>query len=317
MKESYKSITVVMYHYVRNFSASRYPDIKGLDIRGFRKQLEYLEANYSFVTIQECLEYLEDPSSGEDFPDNAVLLTFDDGYKEHFTEVFPVLNSKNIQGVFFPPVRSSLKREALYVNKIHYILAASSRPDGLIHKLTLEINEFKNEHNLRDPESYYETIDSAEHPYDSINVIKFKRVLQRELPQNVRRVIIDRLFKDIVGLEERVFVEELYMTEDQLKCMQRNGMYIGGHGYSHDWLNRMGIKEKEFEIAKTRDFLDYLGLDVQNWVMSYPYGAYDADVIKLLKDQQCKMAFTTKDRRGVLDPQNRFEITRIDTNEVG
>lgn len=316
MSLMYKEITVVMYHYVRNFSATRYPGLKGLDINDFKQQLEFLENNYTFVTIEDCLEYLKDPSSVVNFPNNAVLLTFDDGYIEHFTEVFPILNSRGIQGVFFPPVRSSGNREALDVNKIHYILAESPEPDKLIHKLSFEIEKYKRDFNLMDPQSYYESIDTSEHPYDSSSVIKFKRVLQRELPLQVRETIIESLFEEIVGLKEDVFVNELYMTEDHLRCMSRNGMYIGGHGFSHDWLNRVDTKTKEFEIAKTREFLDYLGLDVSNWIMSYPYGAYDLELIEILKKHHCGMAFTTKDLKGVLDPRKRFSIARIDTNEV-
>lgn len=305
-----------MYHYIRNFSASRFPEIKGLETRDFNRQLNLLQERYTFVTVKDCIEYLDNPSAGQKFPADAALLTFDDGYIEHFTEVFPILDRKKIQGAFFPPVRSAANRKALDVNKVHYILAASPDPNSLLHDLTGHIKKFKNEFELRDPEDYYERISHHEHPYDPINVIKFKRVLQRELPSAARTKIIDDLFSKIVGVREEVFVNELYMTEEHLKCMIRHGMFIGGHGLNHKWMNKLNESEQEAEILETREFLGSLGMDTRNWVMSYPYGAYDESLINVLKSNQCKLAFTTKDKKGILDPAKRFTITRIDTNEI-
>lgn len=49
--------------------------------------------------------------------------------------------------------------------------------------------------------------------------------------------------------------------------MLRNEMFIGGYGYSHQWLNTMTPEEQEFEIDKTVDFLSYIGVDTNRWVM--------------------------------------------------
>ena len=36
-------VTVVMYHYVRDLKNSRYPNIKGLDIEKFKKQIKFFK----------------------------------------------------------------------------------------------------------------------------------------------------------------------------------------------------------------------------------------------------------------------------------
>lgn len=74
-----------MYHYVRDFEVTRYPSIKGLDVRDFRAQLTYLGRHYTFVTVDECLSALD---SGDRLPPAAVLLTFDDGYIDHCRSCF-------------------------------------------------------------------------------------------------------------------------------------------------------------------------------------------------------------------------------------
>lgn len=94
-------LTIVMYHYVRDLERTRYPEIKGRTTTDFRKQVAYLTRNYHPVTVQDLIAAL---FHGESLPPNAMLLTFDDGYIDHFANVFPVLHDKGVQGLFFPPL---------------------------------------------------------------------------------------------------------------------------------------------------------------------------------------------------------------------
>ena len=115
-------LTVVMYHYVRDLKNSRYPHIKGCDIRLFKEQIQYIKRHYNPVTVEQVLYAYY---NGRQLPEKAVLLTFDDAYADHFTNVFPVLYHEHIQGVFFPPVKAVTEHTVLDVNKVHFILAST------------------------------------------------------------------------------------------------------------------------------------------------------------------------------------------------
>jgi len=307
-------VTIVMYHYVRNLDRSRYPEIKGLTVKRFKKQLNYLEKNYTIVRMEDCIEYLQ--GGKESFPENAALLTFDDGYLEHFTEVFPLLDQKGYQGSFFPPVQSTVEPIVLDVNKIHFILASADEPENLLEVLSSEIWNLKAEFGLEDPEYYYCKITSKEHPYDPIEVIRFKRVLQRELPYSARQIIISKLFDHFVGVKEEVFSNELYMNEGHLKTLIRCGMFVGGHGYSHKWLNAINSDEQTYEIEQTKQFLDHLGVESENQVMCYPYGGYDDSLISGLKKKGFVAGLTTEPKIADLNEDSRFRLSRFDTNEI-
>ncbi len=84
-----------MYHYVRELSESRFKKIKGLNLSLFRKQISYLQSYYKFVTVKDCLETI---SGVRELPLKAALLTFDDGFIDHYLNVFPILHSEGIQG---------------------------------------------------------------------------------------------------------------------------------------------------------------------------------------------------------------------------
>ena len=97
-----KKLSIIMYHYVRDLKNSRYPNINGLDLDLFKEQIDFLYKNFHVVTMEQVV----DASRGEgELPENAVLLTFDDGYIDHFTNVFPVLCNYGMQGSIFIPSR--------------------------------------------------------------------------------------------------------------------------------------------------------------------------------------------------------------------
>lgn len=93
-------LCIVMYHYTRDLQHSRYPRIKGLDVGLFRRQLTFFKEHFTAVTMEEVMEAVED---GRELPENALLLTFDDGYIDHYTYAFPLLEEMGMQGSFFIP----------------------------------------------------------------------------------------------------------------------------------------------------------------------------------------------------------------------
>src|SRR3990172_11518084 len=97
-----RRLTIVGYHYVRDLNGTRFPRIKGLTVTAFREQLAYLAAHHTFVSIDDVLGATAHPGSGGTLPPAAVLLTFDDGYADHFDNVFPILIENGIRGGFYP-----------------------------------------------------------------------------------------------------------------------------------------------------------------------------------------------------------------------
>ncbi len=74
-------IVVLCYH---SFSESSWRF--SIKIRNFKKQMEYLQKNYKFITVYDLYAYIK---GKEKISKNSVLLTIDDGYKdilkiEHF-----------------------------------------------------------------------------------------------------------------------------------------------------------------------------------------------------------------------------------------
>ena len=304
-------VHIVMYHYVRDFSRSRYPFIKGLEAALFRKQLEFLCDKFTLIRMEDLLAALE----GEALPDNAALLTFDDGYIDHYTTVFPLLDQMGVQGSFFPPSMVFQVDKLLDVNKIHFILA-SGEPADIYSSLLDEIDFHRgSEFPVPDVQTLIRE-HKIPNRFDSGEVIFIKRILQTVLPEKLRSTIADKLFQRFVGVDEAVFARELYMDISQLAVMKKHGMYVGLHGSYHGWLGNMEQGEYEGDIRNALDFMDIAGLlDKKAWVMNYPYGSWSEGVVDYIGKNGCLAGLTTEVAVADLISHNRLLLPRLDTND--
>ncbi len=313
----YNTVTVVMYHYVRDLYNSRYPKIKGCDIRLFKEQISFLKKHYYFTTVEEVLDAYY---NGNKLPSHSVLLTFDDAYKDHFEYVFPILEHEHIQGAFYPPVKAVTEHTVLDVNKIHFILASTpvDKFDKLLNEIKQQLDKYRKDYSLESYDYYFNKLAVANR-FDPKEVIFVKRLLQVELKEELRKKITDDIFVKVVGIDESSFSRELYMSVDQIKCMVDCGMHIGSHGYDHYWLSSLPKEKQEFEIAKSIEFIGNVGGDPNNWTICYPYGDYNQDTIELLKLHGCKMGLCTKVDVANLgsDIQDSiFKLPRLDVNDL-
>ena len=301
-----------MYHYVRNIKHSRYPDIKGLDIDLFKEQIAYIKKHYNVISAYDLMDAIK---SNAQLPPKSLLLTFDDAYIDHFTYVFPVLDDQKLSGLFFPPAKSILKHQVLDVNKIHFILASVDQKKDLVNDIFKYLNENRSTYKLDTNEYYWKKL-GVKYRFDTEEIIFIKRILQRELPESLRKIITDDLFNKYVTNDEVAFSQELYMSVDQVAHLQRNGMYIGSHGFDHYWLNTINKNEQVKEIDLSLQFLESIGSNINHWIMCYPYGAYNNSLLIILKKRGCVVGLTTNIGMADLKKDNPLILPRLDTNDL-
>lgn len=305
-------VYVVMYHYTRDLKYSRYPAIKGLDYKLFEKQISFLNDNFNIVTMEEMIENLNCPHCK--LPENAVLLTFDDGYIDNYTYAFPILQKYGIQGSFFIPGKTFYEHKLLDVNKIHFILASASGED-ILNDLYQQLNYYRKstkEEYMSNDELFSKY--AVANRFDSKEVIFIKRVLQTVLPENIRNIITSNLFNKYVGVNEETFARELYMSYEQIKFMKRSGMFIGLHGYDHYWLNNLTHDKLIKDVEQSLDVMGDL-INKNSWVMNYPYGSYSEEVIDYISTKGCVLGFTTEVRVADLSIDDRYKVPRLDCND--
>lgn len=88
-----KFVGVLMYHSVEK-SKWKY----GVSPEMLEKQLKYLTEKYTVVSVDDILSYIKGEKT---LSDKSIAVTFDDGYKDTYTEVFPRLKKYKIPATLF------------------------------------------------------------------------------------------------------------------------------------------------------------------------------------------------------------------------
>ncbi|UXU74439.1 MULTISPECIES: polysaccharide deacetylase family protein [unclassified Paracoccus (in: a-proteobacteria)] len=308
-----QDLTIVMYHYVRDFARSRYPGIRGLDLAGFRRQLDFLQRNHNIVTMPEVLAALR---GDQPLPPDAALLTFDDGYAEHYQLVFPELHKRRLSGCFYAPVAPVRDHRLLDVNRVHFILAATlDNPAQVGAAIDARIRAEGPSRGLDTVEAYRAEW-AQPNRFDDAETIYIKRMLQTVLPEDMRHDIARDLFARHVTADEAAFAAELYLSEDQARLMQASGMHFGSHGAEHLWLNRISPEQQAQEIDRSLAFLRDIGVPVdREWVMCYPYGGWNDSLLEVLRARGCSAGLTTEVATARIGHHDPLLLPRFDTND--
>ncbi len=303
-------LSIVMYHYVRDLKASRFPNIKGLDLKLFKQQIEFFKKNFNLVSVHDVEKAI---NNEKNLPNNSLLLTFDDGYIDHYTNVFPILLKNNLSAFFSMPAKIIRERKVLDVNKIHFILASVPIKELLL-KVYERLDYYRgNEFKIPTNKELYDEVDKTSR-FDSEEIVFIKTLLQYKLPCRLRNLIVDDLFTLYIKVSEEAFCNELYMNYDQIKLMKDNGMVFGIHGYDHNWLGELSYNDMVTDVNKALDVYEEI-IDRKNWIMCAPYGSYNDNMIQYIKENGCKFGLGTEVGVADLENHNIYKLKRFDTND--
>jgi peptidoglycan/xylan/chitin deacetylase (PgdA/CDA1 family) len=296
-------LTVMMYHYVRDpgDEAESGSGIAGMTTKTFETQLDDLSTQHTFVTWPDVRTALED---GKPLPHSACLLTFDDGVRDHYLNVFRILHARSLSGLFFALARGTNDGLAL-AHKIHFLLAKLGL-DQTRSAILENLDSAQHERFVM-AEKQYQLKYSGDSQDEEINLLK--AVLQRNLSVEMDS-ILSELFEEHVGSEKDI-AQSYYLNFDQIREMSSGGMHFGGHSYSHPWFDWIDSKQRNEEILASADFLRQV--ERGPWAFAFPYGGLSDDSPRLLKQHGFAAAFTTKTHIQHSDP---YFIGRLDGEEV-
>ncbi|MGB9637617.1 MAG: polysaccharide deacetylase family protein, partial [Microgenomates group bacterium] len=93
-------VPILMYHHVMEVAAARKIGALSLNVPPeiFRQQMDFLQQKgYRVISLEEMLTGLKNNS----LPSKPVVLTFDDGYRDFYENVYPILREKNFKATLF------------------------------------------------------------------------------------------------------------------------------------------------------------------------------------------------------------------------
>lgn len=258
-------VTLLNFHRVVESQDSLRGD--GVLIDSFYQKMKLLKKYFSVISLSQAIEL----SVRGELPPYAVVITIDDGYKDSYTNIAPILSDLQLPGAFFITTEG-IESGMLWKDKII---------ENIRHTNKSKICDYLGCREL--------TIGNDEEKYLAIQFIasrlKYCTIEQR-----------DALLEE---LDNKVGVHRpqgLFLAQSDIVEMYNAGMEIGAHTHRHPILKQESLAISKKEIADSKRILEsIIGNKVDHF--AYPNGKvgidFDKSHQKIIHDLGFKSALST------------------------
>lgn len=276
---------IVLYHKVARLQHD-YNSL-GVTPKNFRYQIEYINNHYDIVPLNQARE-------------DAVTITFDDGFRDFYTEVYPYLSQNDIPATIFIATAKIGSKEELWTSELLRLIF-SGNDSRLFCRLKMPMF------------SYDFTTQSLE---EKITLYHAVRRLCMKSEEAVLQSILLQL-REWAGMDSIGREEYCFLTEEEIRILANNPLVtLGAHTCSHISLGAFPKAYQEQEIIRSKEELERItGKEILYF--SYPFGQqydYNEETIEILKHSGFTKAYTTRLQIG----RNRtYEIPRAAMPNLG
>lgn len=268
----------VMYHYVRP-DDPQLPHFRHLHLEDFERQLDYFAEYYGFLSKSDFLDCFE---KGQ--PQKGIILTFDDGLRDHFEYVLPCLRKRNLWGIFYVPTGVYHTGKLLDVHRIHLLLGRHGGRKVFDVLASIISDEMLSHAHVVE----FRTLTYAlQNNDDHTNFVK--RTLNYYISYEHRESAIDWLMQTLLP-DEKALADRFYLSGEEIRQMQAAGMIVGSHTVNHPVMSKLAKEEQAIEIGESFRFLETITGGLTLKTFSHPYGGFYS---------------FTEETEGLLD-ENRF-----------
>ena len=176
------------------------------------------------------------------------------------------------------------------VHRIHILLSNCNVQEIYSYLLDIDIEKIFDKNKIDE----FKKLTYLNQKNDQYSLI-IKRILNYYVKYNERKKVIDELFNEFI--KEVFSVKDVYLSIDNLKEMQSEGMMIGSHTENHQVLSKLPTKIQKYEVENSFQFIESkIGfLDVKTFC--YPYGGFHTfnnQTEEILYNYGCDFSFNVE-----------------------
>ena len=226
---------VLLYHSIYSEIPSVRKNFHSVSFENFKKQIEFLNRNYS-------LDYIDNLIGSKN--KKGAYITFDDGYRDLSNKAIPFLENQKIPyTIFWNP---GFGQNGFWRDKLRLIISKPYLSKILIKKL----NEKYKNYNFNISNVYIKT------KGNQINNKLVADICDEILSKNGIRIDCQIMnFKEIYEL-----------------CKQTNYLRIGNHSLSHFNLKSLNNNELDEELGRSKEIISKLPKSKISNIFSIPFG---------------------------------------------
>jgi peptidoglycan/xylan/chitin deacetylase (PgdA/CDA1 family) len=251
----------------------------------FDAQVRFLARHYEPVALEQVLRGVRQRTN---LPRRAVLITFDDGYRDFATAAWPILKRYQVPATLFVPTAyPDRPGPVFWWDRLYRSLIETSKES--LHAPIVGALTLRNEEERR---ASFLTIRA-----------RLKGLLHDDAMQ-----LVDRLCADLGGSREHE--NSTILSWQALRALASEGVSLASHTHTHPLLNRISRQQVRTEVATSIRTLER-EIGPAFPVVSYPNGAHDDAVLDVLRQCGVELGFTQLPGHNDLSACDPLRICRI------
>jgi peptidoglycan/xylan/chitin deacetylase (PgdA/CDA1 family) len=281
---------ILMYHSVMDDPDQHGDAFGGIihSTRVFAGQMEVLARHYHPVSLDDLVEILAGRKS---LPRRAVVVTFDDGYRDNCDVAVPVLNRIGIPAAFYVVVNSIASGRPPWPIRVRHALLSTRMASW------------------SDPAARRWPLATREERLDAFAAACVHCGRLAGEAQEIAVVAIEKQLDTTPYAAD----QGLMMSWEQLQALRKQGHVVGSHSLSHPNLAQLSEREAEQELVDSKQKLEQR-FSAPVWHFSYPNPVLDphwTDQTAALSQRVGYRTAVTSSRGLVRQKDNPFELSRI------
>ncbi|MBM2814749.1 MAG: hypothetical protein HW421_1511 [Ignavibacteria bacterium] len=253
-KISRSRLAMPLYHLVSNQTP---PHVRHLHIvkseHEFISELDFFLKEHSPIGLQDLIDYI---INGRQLPEHALFLSFDDGYRECFDIIRPILLKKGIPATFFLTTdfldnkKLGYKCKQSVLKESYLMLSGDKEINLLLSSIGLNSGDFS------------KAVDALEyHHQDKIDELA-----------------------EILGIDFNGYLAQSkpYLDSTQVEQMLEEGFTIGAHSEDHPVFENISINE---QIRQTENSIKFLEERFKIKYRTFAFPFYDNGVGRKFFDE--------------------------------
>ena len=258
---------ILMYHRVNDNPDGFLPSTP---IPIFSMQMEYLAENYYVFSLEDMIARVKK----SDIPERAVVVTFDDGYRDNFLHAFPILQKYRIPATIFLATGAIGTGQILWHDQVCRAISQTS-------KTVLKGFGNSSRHSLNS---------KLDKSIAMENILWYLRSLSGSKRVTQTNQLIQEL--EVSTNEE---MNPLMLNWKDIRTMRTGGIRFGAHSVSHPILSGLSRREVRNEVQESKMVIEE-ALQEPVTSFAYPSGRlidFTEDVKTILQDEGYECAVTT------------------------
>lgn len=257
----------------------------------FRSQMDYVKRNFDVVSFRDL--YAVEVNGGA-LPRRPMIVTFDDGYRDNYTDAFPVLKELGIPATVFVATRHVGSRSLFWWDVVAYCLKATQRREIRLGEISGDAVPLDTQDRRR-------------------AAIEQVLTWMKTVPEEIKTGFAQRLPGALgVALEPDV-ADGMHLSWDEIREMAHWGIEFGSHTVTHPVLSNVDDRQLDREIRDSKAALER-ELHTEVLVFSYPVGGlgrFDSRAMAAVARAGYRYAVSYVEGVANFADGNRYALPRI------